>query len=153
MKIRLTENKLKQIVAESVKNVLNEISSDLAYKASQAAQEKGRWGQGYAFSNYGHKRVRDELGLPSDVEATNNYISYKSSRGRNITLKTDGSLIIGDNCYNGFKEWTEANYENRADRFIRVEDKRLARTIANWCSKYIGDELPQSADWHFWAAL
>lgn len=153
MKIILTENKLKQIVAESVKNVLNEISSDLAYKASQAANEKDRWTQGYAFSNYGNERVRDELGLPSDVEATNNYISYKSSRGKEVTLKTDGSLIIGDRCYNGFGDWIEGGYENSADRFIKVRDKRLARTIANWCSKYIGDKLPQSADWHFWASL
>lgn len=40
MKITISENNLKQIVTESVKKVLNEISSDLANKAAQHASDR-----------------------------------------------------------------------------------------------------------------
>lgn len=153
MKIRLTENKLKQIVAESVKNVLNEISSDLAFKASQGAYNKGRSGQGNTFSNYGNERLKDELSLPSNVDATNYYIKYMSYSNSEVSLNTNGVACSDGITRNSFEEWKDPKNENNAKLNLKVYDKRLARVIANWCSKYVGDKLPQSADWHFWAAL
>lgn len=51
----VAENKLKQIVAESVKKIMNEISSDFAYSAYDKAEKSGRLKQAQKFSDYGFK--------------------------------------------------------------------------------------------------
>lgn len=79
-RIRITESELKQIVTESVKKVLNEISSDLANKAAQHASVKRNnalgtpeWGkrdkQMNTFKKYYGDAYNKEHGYDGQTEA------------------------------------------------------------------------------------
>lgn len=77
--IRLTESELKQVISESVKSILTEISSDMANRAYHSALDKKlhsqgtpQWGKRYAqaekFSNYYRNAYNKEHGYDGRTE-------------------------------------------------------------------------------------
>ena len=156
MKIKLTESKLKQIVAESVKNVLNEISIDMLDRAEDAAREKGRDYQKDKFAKYGNKKRKEEMcpyeGFSSNVVLTRDRCEVKDnvqlivySCGDIVTMRPGGGILTKHN-----ETWP-------LDNRVKLDSKQLARTVSKWCNKYLSPEgkekLQGYEDWHNWAFL
>ena len=150
-KIQITESELKHIVAESVKKVLNEISSDLAYAASNKAKEYGRPQQAKNFADYGTNKLKTELGTNDGVIKMNNQlICYYNSNNDAVTLYSDGYLKCDD------LTTSIGNYDE-IKASLKTNSKPTARLIVKWLEKYMSEVInnvnPQLLDWHFWVNL
>jgi hypothetical protein len=151
MKIKLTENDLKQIVTESVKKVLNEISSDLAYAAFKKASDSGRKNQAQKFYDYGNDKLKAELGANDYMmQMNNNSITYYNNNYDTVTLYRDGDV-----CCNG--KYTSIGNYAKIQMYLKTGNKSTARLITRWLGKYMSELInnvnPQLLDWHFWAVL
>ena len=162
-KITLTEDRLKNIVAESVKRVLNEISSDMLDRATDAAQEKGRMNQMNKFK-YGANDKRKKEMYP-DNDYVSMHISPKRDRcdvqdgNRRMTVYTDGRIkVVEDHTFSsnpdfGVVSWPLDNNNKLSSKISR----NLARVIVKWCNKYLTPEgkekLQGFDDWHNWVQL
>jgi hypothetical protein len=150
-KIQISENKLKQIVAESVKNVLNEISSDLAYAAQKKAYDSGRKRQASKFYNYANDKLKTELGADNNgVQMDDDSITYHNYTNETVTLYRDGNVR-----YKG--DFTSIGNYAELQKVLKTDDKPTARLITRWLGKYMSELInnvnPQLLDWHFWAVL
>lgn len=160
MKIRLTESKLKQIVEESVKNVLLEYSPKVY---TQAADEYSRKHSREAFNNepdtldkmraLTNKRVAlnqhatnlyNKQGGGSCITNSSSYqLNYKSAMGYDCYITADGMVgIVG---------------KGRKYRFTEVPNELKvkpndAKSIATWCNDFIRDDYPKQtlANEKFW---
>ena len=150
-KIKLNENELKQIVTESVKRVLNEISSDLAYAAYDKAEKSRRFQQAQKFSDYGENKLKTEIGTDENIRQMNNqFITYYNRNNHVVTLFRDGRVYYGD-CRTTIGNYASISLE------LKTNSKPAARLIVKWLEKYMSETInnvnPQLLDWHFWAVL
>ena len=153
MKKIINESTLKKIIAESLKEYLNEIGDTpagfLGIKNAQAKAEKlGRYGQADRFRDYA-----------GDID---NYALIRASDDRIMWTAKDGITMVviesdGNIKYYGDTSWTNiGNTSTEIDGFrlsnIRT-DKKTARKIALWVSQHIPTAKEMYKDWHTWAAL
>ena len=153
--VRITENELKRIVNESVNKVLNEISSDFAFNAADAARKKRRPNQRDNFVKYAHNQIRKEIGNSDKiVEMNDKFITWMGLSGNEITLSSNGTIQGIPNCATtNLSTLLLARAVNKYKT-----DKQTARIIAKWASKYmvlnaIDEDVTAATDWHTWAIL
>ena len=127
--IRLTESDIHQIIKESVKQILNEISADLADKAASKAYSIGREGFGKYGSYYdgipndsyhGKKFNQGETFLKyrnSKLGADEGYHIYYPNGGEDgaIVLKDANGNIVTKPCYS--VQELEAEYNKLKNGF------------------------------------
>lgn len=166
-KITLTEDKLKNIVAESVKRVLNEISSDMLDRATVAAQEKGRVKQMRNFKYAANEKRSKELFsdynedtciLYSNINAQKDFCRVQDNK-KLLTVYADGRVTVGEmhtfssDPNSDLVSWP-LDYDKKMSSKISVQ---LARTLVKWCNKYLTPEgkekLQGFDDWHNWVQL
>ena len=157
MKIRLTENKLKQIVEESVKNVLLEYSPEFYNHAADVASQKRvdpnagdeerkkRINQRVAFNQHASNLYNKQAGGSCITNSSSHQINYKSAKGYDAYITADGMVgIVGKGQKFRFTEVPN-------DLKVGPND---AKSIAAWCSNFIRDEYPKQtlANEKFWIA-
>ena len=153
MKKIINESTLKKIIAESLKEYLNEIgdtpSGFLAIKNAQAKAEKlGRDGQADRFRDYAGDIDNHTL-----IRASDDRIMWNANDAQTmVCIESDGNIK-----YYGSESWTNiGNTSTEIDGFrlsnIRT-DKKTARKIALWVSQHIPTAKEMYKDWHTWAAL
>lgn len=153
MKKIINESALKKIIAESLKEYLNEIgdtpSGFLAIKNAQAKAEKlGRYGQADRFRDYAGDIDNHTL-----IRASDDRIMWNANDAQTmVCIESDGNIK-----YYGSESWTNiGNTSTEIDGFrlsnIRT-DKKTARKIALWVSQHIPTAKEMYKDWHTWAAL
>ena len=150
--MKITESKLKELIANTIKESLDELSPDLAYRAADAAYNKGQHNRYASFSRYANDAVSQEHG---GLEATNKRIVYPLSiDGLYVTIYKDGDFALSNDS-GGRNLFDFGNVPSK----LKTNDKRIARNIAKWCSKYLvitkGKDFETNAfsDWHNWAIL
>lgn len=153
MKKIINESTLKKIIAESLKEYLNEIGDTpagfLAIKKAQAKAEKlGRYGQAARFRDYAGMKDNYTLMRADDNEIRWMAIDAKTK----VSIESDGNITYFDNNY-----WISiGNTSTEVDgyRLSRIKtDKKTARRIAFWVSQHIPTAKEMYKDWHTWAAL
>ena len=153
MKKIINESTLKKIIAESVKEYLNEIGDTpagfLAIKNAQAKAEKlGRDGQGDRMREYAGKI--DNYAL---IRASDDRIMWNAKDAITMAvIESDGNIK-----YYGDTSWTNignVSTELSSFRLSNIKtDKKTARKIALWVSQHIPTAKEMYKDWHTWAAL
>ena len=126
---------------------MDEISTNMAFRAAAKANGEGRYNQGNTFTNYANDKIKEKFGK-ANVEYVNaEKISYYNISKARISLDRSG-------CFNIDKDGTEY-FALNGSRNVRT-DKVTARVIAQWWSTY-GDKramhYEKGLDWHYWAAL
>ena len=153
MKKIINESTLKKIIAESLKEYLNEIGDTpagfLAIQKAQAKAEKlGRYGQAARFRDYAGMKDNYTLMHADDNEIRWMAIDAKTK----ASIESDGNITYFDN-----NDWISiGNTSREVDgyRLSRIKtDKKTARRIALWVSQHIPTAKEMYKDWHTWAAL
>ena len=153
MKKIINESTLKKIIAESLKEYLNEIGDTtagfLGIKNAQAKAEKlGRYGQADRFRDYA-----GDIDNHTSIRASDDRIMWNANDAQTtVCIESDGNIK-----YYGSESWTNiGNTSTEIDGFrlsnIRT-DKKTARKIALWVSQHIPTAKEMYKDWHTWAAL
>ena len=153
MKKIINESTLKKIIAESLKECLNEIGNStegfLTIKNAQEKAEKlGRYGQADRFRDYAGDIDNHTL-----IRASDDRIMWNAKDGITmVVIESDGNIK-----YYGDTSWTNiGNVSTEIDGFrlsnIKT-DKKTARKIALWVSQHIPTAKEMYKDWHTWAAL
>jgi hypothetical protein len=142
------------MVSESVKKVLNEISSDVAFRAYDKAEKAGRTNQSKTFYDYGVNQLKNEIGDNQNIRGINNkWIHFLNTGGRNIFIYANGLI---DAAGGGGKIDNYDNWDQGLKNSIKT-NKETARIIVKWINKFIvgsgADINPELLDWHFWAYL
>lgn len=152
MKKIINESTLKKIIAESLKEYLNEIGNStegfLAIKNAQAKAEKlGRYGQADKFRDYAGKKDNYTLLRANDKEIM---WMAKDAKTR-VCIESNGNIIYFDNSWNDIGN-TSIEVDGYQLSSIKT-DKQTARRIALWVSQHIPTAKEMYKDWHTWAAL
>lgn len=151
--IKLNEQQLRSIVAESVKKVLNEISADMYTRAAEKAYELGRPRQAQNFmdraqdvgvDDFCKKLIGGEV-----IEADTDIITYKPRESSYTkTIQNDGYWM------SSFGSRGNLANDTTMSSNLKVDDKVTARKLAAWWKKYGKTELPiKLDDWHVWCNL
>ena len=153
MKKIINESTLKKIIAESLKEYLNEIGDTpagfLGIKNAQAKAEKlGRYGQADRFRDYAGDIDNHTL-----IRASDDRIMWNAKDAITMAvIESDGTIK-----YYGTESWTNiGNTSTEVDgyRLSSIKtDKKTARRIALWVSQHIPTAKEMYKDWHTWAAL
>lgn len=152
MKKIINESTLKKIIAESLKEYLNEIGNStegfLAIKNAQAKAEKlGRYGQADKFRDYAGKKDNYTLLRANDKEIM---WMAKDAKTR-VCIESNGNITYFDNSWNDIGN-TSIEVDGYRLSSIKT-DKKTARRIALWVSQHIPTAKEMYKDWHTWAAL
>lgn len=157
MKKIINESTLKKIIAESLKEYLNEIGNTpegfLAIKNAQAkALRKGRYDQEAKFKNYA-----EDIDGGTLVSANNEKILWQTKNfGERACITASDAQIerysMGDNKWNFIGNLTKP-VDGYTLNNIKTDDKKTARQIALWVQKYLPNADEMYKDWHTWAAL
>lgn len=168
--IRLNENDLHDIIKESIKSALNEISSDMLDRASDKAEAQDRKKQMQKFKNGAFEKRRDELMADKNFDtdlscyfrahrghidiSNNGYILHIESNG--IIYAYENNVQYG-NKDNALASWP-LDYKHKISTFRNIKlNKQLALIIVNWCNKYLSlegkERLKGFNDWHNWVQL
>ena len=152
MKKIINESTLKKIIAESLKEYLNEIGNStegfLAIKNAQAKAEKlGRYGQADKFRDYAGKKDNYTL-----LRANEKEIMWMAKDAKTrVCIESNGNIIYFDNSWNDIGN-TSIEVDGYQLSSIKT-DKQTARRIALWVSQHIPTAKEMYKDWHTWAAL
>ena len=166
MKKTITESMLKDIIAESIMSMINEIGdTEAGYNAIRNAETKarqqGRHNQKDAFQNYADNIDAKRFGVTDNqkgiIKATNKVIEYYcDGLKRYIRIYADGKVEwfgAGRKDFMGYI----VTYPILEQIKVSSERKSDARKIALWCQRFlqINDEgiKKRTEDWHTWAAL
>lgn len=162
MKIKLTENKLKQVITEAVKGVLNEIDALDAVGYGRQAYSQGtptnpNWSPNNKEYNERKKRQGDNISQMAvdkmNAQGSGNciqkaapwQINFKSASGYNTYITTDGSVgIVGKQM-----KYNHTNLPNELR--VKPED---AKIIADWCNRFVKNDyaLQSLGNPRFWTA-
>lgn len=150
MKLKLTESKLKQIIAESINEVLNEISSDYVYNVARRTHNFDP-DRSQKFHDYATERLHSELGgKPKGIiEASNLFIQYRNIHGDTIMIKPDGTIYYKERQITRNGDFT--SWPRRGDSTLQVSDEQTANFLAKWCAKYIGNKFSNTSNPKFWS--
>ena len=153
MKKIINESALKKIIAESLKEYLNEIGDTpagfLGIKNAQAKAEKlGRYGQADRFRDYA-----GDIDNHTSIRASDDRILWNAKDAKTmVCIESDGTIK-----YYGTESWTNignVSTEIASFRLSNIKtDKKTARKIALWVSQHIPTAKEMYKDWHTWAAL
>ena len=153
MKKIINESTLKKIIAESLKEYLNEIGDTpagfLAIKnAQEKAEKSGRYNQAEKFRDYA-----GDIDNYTLIRASDDRIMWNAKDGITmVVIESDGNIK-----YYGTESWTNiGNTSTEVDgyRLSSIKtDKKTARRIALWVSQHIPTAKEMYKDWHTWAAL
>lgn len=159
--MKINEDQLRELVKNTIRESLTELSPDLAYRAADAAMTRKQPQRAFDFQTYADKANSEEHG---GLQATNKRITYPGQpEGLFVTLYCDGSFAQSNGSAD--KNIFDFGYPPVQ---ARVNDRRIARMIAKWCSKYLRVEeskfknnepddvekiRARFADWHSWANL
>lgn len=152
MKKIINESTLKKIIAESLKEYLNEIGDTpagfLAIKNAQSkALNQGRYDQEARFRDYAGKKDNYTLQRANDQE-----IMWMSFNNNRASINADGEIQWMGN--NGWHSLGNTAKEAEGYRFNSIKtDKKTARRIALWVSQHIPTAQEMYKDWHTWAVL
>ena len=155
MKKIINESTLKKIIAESLKEYLNEIGDTpagfLGIKNAQAKAEKlGRYGQSDRFRDYAGKIDNYTLMRADDNEIRWMAIDAKTR----VSIESDGNIAYFNNNTNSWTNIGNVSTELDSFRLSNIKtDKKTARKIALWVSQHIPTAKEMYKDWHTWAAL
>ena len=155
MKKIINESTLKKIIAETLKEYLNEIGDTpagiLAIKNAQAKADKaGRYSQADRFRDYAG--MKDNYTL---VRANDNEIIWMSKDAKNrVSIESDGNITYYNKNNNNWDNIGNTSTEVDGYRLSSIKtDKKTARRIALWVSQHIPTAKEMYKDWHTWAAL
>lgn len=130
-----------------VPRALEEISGHMAGDAAAQAASRGRTRQADTFLDYAKKSVEGEKGQVSHISMEN--FTYWSDDYDYFQLRASGTVY---DKYDQIQRLEDLIASGKG----KVENKKLARAIAAWCSKYLRDGLEVkkiASDWHNWAKL
>ena len=154
MKKIINESTLKKIIAESLKEYLNEIGDTsagfLGIKNAQAKAEKlGRYGQADRFRDYA-----GDIDNYTLIRADDDEIRWMSKDAKRVSIESDGNIAYFNNNTNGWTNIGNTSTEVDGYRLSSIKtDKKTARKIALWVSQHIPTAKEMYKDWHTWAAL
>lgn len=160
MKIKLSENTLRQLIAESVKEVLNEIDALDAVAYGRQAYSQGtpsnpNWSADNKEYNERKRRQGDNISQMAvnrmNAQGSGNciqkaapwQINFKSASGYNTYITSSGVIgIVGK----------QKHYDHLAipnELKVKAEDAKL---IADWCKRYVKNEyaLQKLSNPQFW---
>ena len=155
MKKIINESTLKKIIAESLKEYLNEIGDTpagfLAIKnAQEKAEKSGRYNQAEKFRDYAGMKDNYTLMRAGDDEIRWMAIDAKTR----VSIESDGNITYFNNNNNNWDKIGNTSTEVDGYRLSRIKtDKKTARKIALWVSQHIPTAKEMYKDWHTWAAL
>ena len=155
MKKIINESTLKKIIAESLKEYLNEIGDTPAgflaiKKAQEKAEKSGRHNQADKCRDYAGMKDNYTLMRASDDEIRWMAIDAKTR----VSIESDGNITYFNNNTNNWDEIGNTSTEVDGYRLSRIKtDKKTARRIALWVSQHIPTAKEMYKDWHTWAAL
>lgn len=151
MKIRLTESKLKQIVNEAVKNILNEMDAldAVVYgqellgrkKPNTPKEEDENWQEGLKIQRTAVDEFnRGGSGCIYSIKPWQ--INFKSKMGHDTYVTANG--VVGVVGKQEFNHWALPN-----DLKLIPED---AKKIAAWCSRFVTNEYAKKflSDEKYW---
>ena len=154
MKKIINESTLKKIIAESLKEYLNEIGDSkegfLGIKNAQAKEEKlGRHNQADKFRDYAG--MKDNYTL---IRADDDEIRWMSKDAKRVSIESDGNITYFNDKTNNWDNFGNTSTEVDGYRLSIIKtDKKTARKIALWVSQHIPTAKEMYKDWHTWAAL
>ena len=154
MKKIINESTLKKIIAESLKEYLNEIGDSpagfLAIKNAQAKAEKlGRHNQADKFRDYAG--MKDNYTL---IRADDDEIRWMSKDAKRVSIESDGNITYFNDKTNNWDNFGNTSTEVDGYRLSIIKtDKKTARKIALWVSQHIPTAKEMYKDWHTWAVL
>ena len=155
MKKIISESTLKKIIAESLKECLNEIGNStegfLTIKNAQEKAEKlGRYGQADRFRDYAGKIDNYTLMRADDNEIRWMAIDAKTR----VSIESDGNISYFNNKTNNWTNIGNTSTEVDGYRLSSIKtDKKTARRIAFWVSQHIPTAKEMYKNWHTWAVL
>lgn len=155
MKKIINETTLKKIIAESLKEYLNEIGDTPAgflaiKKAQEKAEKSGRHNQADKFREYAGMKDNYTLISAGDDEIRWMAIDAKTR----VSIESDGNITYFNSNNNNWDEIGNTSTEVDGYRLSRIKtDKKTARRIALWVSQHIPTAQEMYKDWHTWAAL
>ena len=150
-KIRLNEAQLKRIIAESVKNTLNELFDTLPgiKKGTDIAMhgnEAGRYGQSSKVIGAINNSLKEKFG-DKILSYSSKHIIYKNAYGKYVSLDTDGRLFYVDGDY------VTPDQVKFGTEDAKTDNRNVARIITKWCDEHISPVIEEYSDWHNWALL
>ena len=151
--VKLNESDLRMMVTECVKRVIkemDELSPKLLQKAADKAWDMNRWSQHEAFEDEAGARAQAEFGENNGIRiVTPKKISYEAPDGGFCVIFRDGTYSYRPrNGYNN--ETGNLRGGNEFPKYMRVPDKRVARSLVRWWKTYNECEapVPFMEDWH-----
>lgn len=126
------------------KKNLKEISSQTALNAASLAADRGQDVRSDRFRRYAmnNANVKDDTIAKVSKEG----IVYWVSDSETVAIFNTGRIIAGRRAYD----------VSSPGPVCKVENRKVARLIANWCAKNLNDGVAgkeEASDWHYWAAL
>lgn len=136
--------------AGDVNEGVDELSPKLIQKAADKAWDSSRWSQAENFEDEAAKRAASEFGKDDCVRRiTPKSIAYVSPEGDACLIYRDGSYVFRPRSgYNNESGWLTGM--TKFPEYMKVPDKRAARSIARWWKIYYEGEkdVPFMTDWH-----
>jgi hypothetical protein len=129
---RLNESKLKQIVNEAVKRVLNEIADTSnglfnLVDAGASAYDQGRLTSYHKINNYKQGKLPQGI-----LTLEKGKIAYKNFNGNVISILGNGTVEVG-----GRASGYSINELQRIPKDWRVNDPKVARFIVNYIKRFV----------------
>jgi hypothetical protein len=155
-KIIISEARLKKMVSESVRKVLNEIGDTqqgraMLANATAKATNMGRPMQANKFASGLASAIQQKYGEGASRER----YAYKAWDGSRVFVYNNGTIIVNKNGGDRREMSMEEAFQNMY-RLAKTSDKRVARQIAGWCGEFLNktDERTKAmaTDWHTWAS-
>lgn len=110
MKVKLTENKLKQIVAESVKKVLNEMDWQTYMNAARKRKEQGKMNNAQDLENMSNQRFNQKHGRNYNGDVINGNVSMNGGYIEG-NIKPRGKESASKDRYDVRKGNTDYSYD------------------------------------------
>lgn len=152
-KIKLTESKLKKVIKEAVKNILNEIGDTadgkmLLGKLITKADKEGRNTQSRQMNAYLKGKTPPEVTYLDAGKIT--YKVINTRREIYATITNDGNVTLNgiDSTYINIKQ----SHDISELQWITTS-RNAARLIVKWIQTYCPEADKMYLDWHTWAAL
>ena len=154
--VMIKENELRGIIKESVTKLLSEISSDMLYRAADKASSLKQTNRIYTFQDAADATMKNEFGINDAesgiIDVTRRGFKYHGEKGTVCVVTSGGYYYIKTKT--GFNN-TQGNIGNTGEvpMELKTSNRKLARKLATWCSKYLEANIPGFNDWHSWCTF
>ena len=142
---RLNESKLKQIVNEAVKRVLNEIADTSnglfnLVDAGASAYDQGRLSSYHKINNYKQEKLPEGI-----LSLEKGKITYKNYNGYVISIIGNGNVEVS-----GRPSGYSVTEIQRVPKDWRVNNPKVARFIVNYLKRYLSTVNGEVLNYHGW---